>query len=144
MRQCRTSLRALLVAGALFPGGALLPGCTPQQASPPVTPTPPAPAKTSSALRRAAIHGLSQVAYDTGPHSLTRTVLRYRLRQMATAPASDAAQHQQAIRTLWYLRERGTLLALADGTSPGAELARVQAELLLKPEAACEECPNDE
>lgn len=93
-------------------------------------------------VQSAAIRGLSRVEYDNGPHSLTRPVLRYRLRQMAQA--SDAAQRQQAIRALWYLRERRTLLALADSPNPDAELARTQAELLLKPDAACEACPENE
>lgn len=92
-------------------------------------------------VQRAVAHGLGRVAYDNGPHSLSRTVLRYRLRQMAQA--ADAAQRQQAIRALWYLRERGTLLALAASTNADAELARTHAELLRKPAAACDECPKD-
>lgn len=93
-------------------------------------------------VQRAVVQGLSRVVYDNGPHSLTRTVLRYRLRQLAAG--SKAEQRQRAIRALWYLRERGTLLALASSTAPDAELARTQAELLLKPEAPCEECPKDD
>ncbi|HEU5072772.1 MAG TPA: hypothetical protein VFU02_01335, partial [Polyangiaceae bacterium] len=92
-------------------------------------------------VQRAVVQGLRRVVYDNGPHSLTRTVLRYRLRQLAQA--GETEQRQRAIRALWYLRERGTLLALASGAGPEAELARTQAALLLKPEAPCEECPKD-
>ena len=93
-------------------------------------------------LQRAVIHALSSVVYDNGPHSLTRVVLRQRLQQMTQA--KEPEHRQRALRALWYLRERGTLLALASGSGPDAELARTQAELLLKPAVPCEECPNQD
>jgi len=91
-------------------------------------------------LQRAVANGLAQLMFDNGPHSLTRPVLRYRLLQMAQS--KRFLQRKQAVRALWYLNERGSLLAIADGKGPEAELARAEYEQLLKPPVACNECPS--
>jgi HEAT repeat protein len=62
------------------------------------------------------------LAFDNGPHSFTRVVLRYRLWQMAKG--EDKAKREGAIKTLSFMKEQGVLLALRDEKGPGGELAR--------------------
>ncbi len=59
--------------------------------------------------------------FDNGPHSFTRVVLRNELYRMAQG--NDAAQAAGAVRTLKFMKELGTLMALADGQGEVAELA---------------------
>lgn len=82
-------------------------------------------------VRDAVVKALENVVYDSGPHTLTRTVLRYRLYHMAQS--KRALERQRALRALWYFRERGMLLAIANSASPEAAFAQGQAELLLRP-----------
>src|SRR6185369_8870313 len=49
------------------------------------------------------------LAFDNGPHSFTRVVLRYRLWEMAK---TDDAKRAGAIRALKFMSEQGVLLAL--------------------------------
>lgn len=92
-------------------------------------------------LQRAVAKALEQVMFDSGPHSLTRPVLRYRLRQLAQS--KRLLQRTAAVRALWYLREQGSLLALAQGKTPEAAFARDAYQQLLQPPVACDECPSD-
>ncbi|HEY4102964.1 MAG TPA: HEAT repeat domain-containing protein [Polyangiaceae bacterium] len=62
------------------------------------------------------------LAFDNGPHSFTRVVLRYRLYQMAKG--DDATKRAGAIRALKFMSEQGVLLALRDESGPAGELAR--------------------
>jgi len=93
-------------------------------------------------LQRAVANGLGRVMFDNGPHSLTRPVLRAHLLEMARSN-KRFLQRKSAVRALWYLREQGSLLALANGKGPEASLARAEYEQLLKPPVACDECPAD-
>ena len=83
--------------------------------------------------------GLERVMFDSRPHSLTRPVLRARLLELARS--KRFLQRKSAVRALWYLREQGSLLALANGKGPEADFARAQHAQVLK--LACDECPND-
>jgi hypothetical protein len=53
---------------------------------------------------------LDNLAFDNGPHSLTRVVLRHRLWEMARG--KDEQQRAAAIRTLAAMKEQGVLFAL--------------------------------
>jgi hypothetical protein len=67
-------------------------------------------------LLAASLRGLEA---DAGPHSLTRPVLRYRL--LAEARAGSA----EAVSTLGFMGERGSLMALAaEGGAVGEQAAR--------------------
>ncbi|MBI5535307.1 MAG: HEAT repeat domain-containing protein [Deltaproteobacteria bacterium] len=50
--------------------------------------------------------------FDNGPHSMTRVVLRYKLRQAALK--GDPATRDGALRTLRFMKEQGSLMALKD------------------------------
>jgi hypothetical protein len=67
------------------------------------------------------------LAYDNGPHSLTRPVLRWRLWQQARN--GDGAPQQDAVAALGLARERGSLMALCEARVAGAcrELGRLRA-----------------
>jgi hypothetical protein len=71
------------------------------------------------------------LAFDNGPHSFTRVVLRYRLWQMGKG--DDAAKRAGAIRTLKFMKEQGVLLALRDENGPAGELARAAYFELMNP-----------
>jgi len=62
------------------------------------------------------------LVFDNGPHSFTRTVLRYRLWQMAKG--QDEQKRAGAIRTLKFMKEQGVLLALRNEQGPAGQLAR--------------------
>src|SRR5262249_31062279 len=62
------------------------------------------------------------LVFDNGPHSFTRTVLRYRLWQMAKG--QDEQKRNGAIRTLKFMKEQGVLLSLRTEQGPTGELAR--------------------
>ncbi len=59
--------------------------------------------------------------FDNGPHSFTRVELRNRLYEMAQGQDTDKAAG--AVRTLAFMKELGTLMALRDSDSPVAKLA---------------------
>lgn len=59
--------------------------------------------------------------FDNGPHSFTRVVLRNRL--YAMGQGSDAEKAAGAIRTLQFMGEKGTLMALADLEGETGKLA---------------------
>ncbi len=69
--------------------------------------------------------------FDNGPHSLTRTVLRYRLWRMAR---SDQAGQHAAITALLFLKEQGVLLALRDQKGETGKLARRAYHVLMNPQ----------
>jgi HEAT repeat protein len=71
------------------------------------------------------------LAFDNGPHSFTRVVLRFRLWQMAKS--DDAARRAGAIRALKFMQEQGVLLALRDESGPTGELARAAYFELMNP-----------
>ncbi len=73
------------------------------------------------------------LAYDNGPHSLTRVVLRQRLWQMARG--KDAEQSAAAIRTLLAMKEQGVLFALRSETGRAGEIAHAAYFELLNPVA---------
>ncbi|HVJ20842.1 MAG TPA: HEAT repeat domain-containing protein [Polyangiaceae bacterium] len=62
------------------------------------------------------------LVFDNGPHSFTRTVLRYRLWQMAKG--QDEAKRDGSIRALKFMKEQGVLLALRGEQGKSGELAR--------------------
>ncbi len=64
---------------------------------------------------------LNNLEFDNGPHSFTRVVLRNELYKMAKG--SDAAKAAGAIRTLKFMKEKGTLMALREGEGEIAKLA---------------------
>lgn len=69
--------------------------------------------------------------FDNGPHSFTRVVLRKRLYEMAQG--SDAPRAAGAIRTLKFMKELGTLMALRDSQVPSAKLAGQAAFEIINP-----------
>jgi HEAT repeat protein len=71
------------------------------------------------------------LAFDNGPHSFTRVVLRYRLWQMAKG--DDQAKRAGAIRALKFMKEQGVLLALRDESGPAGEQARAAYFELMNP-----------
>jgi HEAT repeat protein len=71
------------------------------------------------------------LAFDNGPHSFTRVVLRHRLWQMAKG--DDQAKRAGAIRALKFMKEQGVLLALRDVSGPAGELARAAYFELMNP-----------
>jgi hypothetical protein len=71
------------------------------------------------------------LAFDNGPHSFTRVVLRHRLWQMAKS--DDQAKRSGAIRALKFMQEQGVLLALRDETGPTGEAARAAYFELMNP-----------
>lgn len=64
---------------------------------------------------------LDNLVFDNGPHSFTRVVLRNELYEMAQG--DDAAKAAGAIRTLKFMKEKGTLMALREGEGEIAKLA---------------------
>ncbi|MDC3962013.1 hypothetical protein [Polyangium jinanense] len=62
-------------------------------------------------VRDAVAAGLESVSFGWRPHSVTRSVLRYRLFRAAQ---TDATNRRGLIAMLALMKERGTLLALAD------------------------------
>lgn len=69
--------------------------------------------------------------YDNGPHSFTRVVLRYRLNQMAKG--DDAEKRAAAIRTLLFMEEQGSLLALREESGETGKLAAEAYHELMNP-----------
>lgn len=82
------------------------------------------------------------LAFDNGPHSFTRVVLRYRLWQMAKG--DDAVKRAGAIRTLKFMQEQGVLLALRDESGPAGELARAAYFELMNPKVVLDVKPTDD
>jgi HEAT repeat protein len=67
--------------------------------------------------------------FDNGPHSMTRVVLRYRLRMAAMK--GDPATRAGALRTLKFMKEQGSLMALKDEKGDvGTDAAKVLFELM--------------
>ena len=64
---------------------------------------------------------LENLIYDNGPHSFTRVELRVRLYRMAMG--DDAEKAGGAIRTLKFMKEKGTLMAVRDSDAPSKALA---------------------
>lgn len=69
--------------------------------------------------------------FDNGPHSFTRVVLRHRLYEMAQG--DDMEKASGAIRTLKFMKELGTLMALAEKNVPAQKLADEAAFQLTHP-----------
>lgn len=69
--------------------------------------------------------------FDNGPHSFTRVVLRYRLKQMAEG--TDPAKQSGAIRTLKFMKEQGVLLTLRDAPGEAGKLASAAYHELMNP-----------
>jgi HEAT repeat protein len=100
--------------------------------------------ENAEAISRVKINGVPQewasqrliaqfdnLQYDNGPHSETRVVLRYRLRQVALTGESD--QKKAAIRTLKFMKEQGTLMALREAEGETGQLARKAFHALMNP-----------
>ena len=77
--------------------------------------------KAQTWVRQAMAAGLEVVRFDTGPHRVTRPVLRYQLFRAATA---NAANRRGAIGVLALMEERGMLMALASGPGEAREMAK--------------------
>lgn len=90
--------------------------------------------ENAEAIRRIRVRGATQewaamllgrqfdtLNFDNGPHSMTRVVLRYKLRQAALK--GDPATRDGALRTLKFMREGGSLMALKDEKSEVGPLA---------------------
>lgn len=82
------------------------------------------------------------LAFDNGPHSFTRVVLRHRLWQMAKG--EDQAKRAGAVRALKFMKEQGVLLALRDESGPAGELARAAYFELMNPKVVLDvKLPDD-
>jgi hypothetical protein len=58
--------------------------------------------------------------FDNGPHSMTRVVLRYKLREAARS--NESSTRAGALATLRFMKEQGTLMALKqEGGDVGKE-----------------------
>jgi HEAT repeat protein len=73
----------------------------------------------------------NNLEYDSGPHSMTRVTLRYRL--IETAKKGDAAAKKGAIETLKFMKEQGALMALRDEKSDTGALAKKALFELMNP-----------
>lgn len=71
--------------------------------------------------------------FDNGPHSMTRVVLRVRLRQIVQK--GDPAARDGALRTLKFMREQGTLMALKEEKGDVGVLAGRTLFELMNPKA---------
>jgi HEAT repeat protein len=71
------------------------------------------------------------LVFDNGPHSETRVVLRARL--IRAARSGDDNQKKNAIMTLKFMKEQGSLLALRDDQGPTGEFARKAYHELMNP-----------
>ena len=74
---------------------------------------------------------LNNLEYDSGPHSMTRVVLRYRLLELARK--GDPAAKKGAIETLKFMKEQGPLMALRDEKSDTGAMAKKALFELLNP-----------
>ncbi len=82
------------------------------------------------------------LAFDNGPHSFTRVVLRTRLWQMAKG--DDDAKRAGAIRALKFMKEQGVLLSLREESGPVGELARAAYFELMNPKVVLDvKIPED-
>ncbi len=96
----------------------------------------------AEAIRRIRVRGATQewaamllgrqfdnLAFDNGPHSMTRVVLRNKLRTAAVK--GDPATRSGALRTLKFMKEAGCLMALKDEKGDvGVEAGRALFELM--------------
>ncbi len=71
------------------------------------------------------------LTFDNGPHSQTRVVLRFYLNQ--AAKTGDDKAKAQAIRTLKFMKEKGSLMALRHETGLTGELASKAFHELMNP-----------
>lgn len=71
--------------------------------------------------KTALIRAFGELAFDNGPHSLTRAVFRHRLWQLAKT--GDSTQRAHAIALLGLAKERGVLRALRDENGPWSAVA---------------------
>jgi len=69
--------------------------------------------------------------FDNGPHSMTRVVLRYRLREKAKS--SDAKVRAGALMTLRFMKEQGSLMALKEEKGEVGKEAGKALFLLMNP-----------
>ncbi len=69
--------------------------------------------------------------FDNGPHSETRVVLRWRL--LNAAKTGDDKQKAHAIRTLKFMKEKGSLMALRGEKGATGELAKKAFYELMNP-----------
>jgi HEAT repeat protein len=75
----------------------------------------------------------NNLEYDSGPHSMTRVVLRYRLIEIAKKGDNDAKRG--AIETLKFMKEQGSLMALRDEKGDTGELAKKALFEVLNPKS---------
>ncbi len=75
----------------------------------------------------------NNLEYDNGPHSMTRVVLRARLRDIARK--GDAAAKKGAIDVLKFMKEQGSLMALRDEKGETGDLARRALFELMNPKS---------
>jgi HEAT repeat protein len=73
----------------------------------------------------------NNLEFDSGPHSMTRVVLRYRLIDLAKKGDVDAKRG--AIETLKFMKEQGPLMALRDEKGDTGEMARKALFELMNP-----------
>lgn len=64
----------------------------------------------------------NNLEYDSGPHSMTRVTLRYRLGEIAKK--GDPAAKKGAVETLKFMKEQGALMALRDEKSDTGVIAK--------------------
>jgi hypothetical protein len=87
-------------------------------------------AKAQTWVREAMVEGLQNVMFDSGPHTVTRPVLRYRLLRAAQ---TDAATRRGVIGVLALMKERGVLMALAAQAGETADIAKRALGTMPKP-----------
>jgi hypothetical protein len=75
----------------------------------------------------------NNLEYDSGPHSMTRVALRFRLGEIAKKGDADAKKG--AIETLKFMKEQGMLMALKEEKSDTGALAKAALFELLNPKS---------
>jgi HEAT repeat protein len=75
--------------------------------------------------------------FDNGPHSETRVVLRYRL--YMAAKTGDSNQKKGAVKTLKFMKEQGTLMALRQEQGETGDLAKRAFHELMNPKLVARE-----
>jgi hypothetical protein len=83
---------------------------------------------------------VESIEIDNGPHSMTRTQLRWRL--IADAKGNNDQKRDQAIKILKFIKEKGVLMALRYEKGPVAELARKAFFEVMNPKLSAEHLPE--
>jgi HEAT repeat protein len=83
---------------------------------------------------------IESIEFDSGPHSITRVVLRAKL--LADAKGPNEVKRNAAINVLKFLKEKGVLMALRYEQGPVGEIARKAFFEVMNPKAVIEKIPD--